>query len=367
MPLEIKTVKYPVLLEMIASEDALWTVLSAINFEECSTALCRDILSLRMQNKGLKLRFHPFRLVSRRPSSWSALELVKNQLQEELERLATRVGVPFGITQVEYPVTSDVAGDLLENARGNDKSPPKLILDLSAVPREIQVFLCDAVLANGSRSWLHQFSEVYLVHTPPERITSRLGPGPFSVGGVRSDYNPEHVSRLPESLKTTVLIFPGYQGFEAKSAVDAVAGHQAMITVAVNCFEGSFLKAIELLIGNLALVADAAEGMLTLEYYFSEDDALRVAFNAADRAVRLCEEYPRFRHAFLTAPFGAKSSVTVACLARHYFIRRCNERAHDADTKTDVLLLPTSQSVSLYSRGARPPHVVALTMEDSGN
>jgi hypothetical protein len=361
MELKVSSIRYTTLLKMILEQDATWAILSAINFEECCVKVCKEILSICLRNKGLKVRFYPFRLISRRVGPRSALEIVKDQFQEELEILASQAGISFGVTYVEYPTSLDSAVELLAKARGTDEPLPKLVLDLSAVTREIAVYLCDTVMGSGGRSWPLHFEEIYLVHTSPERVTSRLGLGPFSVGGIKCVYSPELIRRLPESLRISLIVFPGYEGFEAKAAVDALAGHQAQITVAVNCFENTFPKAMELLTGNLSLVEDAADQIVDLRYYFSEDDALRITLDVVDRAVQFCEEYPRLRHVFLVAPFGPKSSVAIGCIARHIFESLCFKKFEGIYTKTDVLLLPISQSVSLYSRGARTPHILKLS------
>jgi hypothetical protein len=103
---------------------------------------------------------------------------------------------------------------------------------------------------------------------------------------------------------------------------------------------------------------------VTLQYYFSEDDAYRIALSTVDRAVRLCEEYPKLRHVYLVAPFGPKTSVLIGSLARHEFLKRCEKVVQNTRVSTDVLLLSTSQSVSLYSLGAETPNVFQLAWKD---
>jgi hypothetical protein len=135
------------------------------------------------------VRFYPFRLVSRRASPWSALEIVKEQFQAELEHLADERSVLFKVGEVEHPVGPDVAFELLSRAVPKGDDPPQLILDISAFPRELAVYLCDIVSGFDPRSRALRFSKIFVVVTPPGRITSRQGLGPFSVGAAKCIYN----------------------------------------------------------------------------------------------------------------------------------------------------------------------------------
>lgn len=357
----VDCVKYSDFLKEISEGDAAWAIVSAINFEECSLKLCSDILERCESADARRVKFFPLRLVSRRVNPWSALELVKDEFESRLHVLAERQSVPFGVSGVEYPAGQDVAFEILAKAQGASEHPPSLVLDVSALPRRFSVYLCDIVCGITHSSRRLNFSDIFIIQTPPERITSRAGLGPFSVGAARCVYNPELIRRLPESLKTSLLIFPGYEGFEAKAAVDAISGHHAMISVAVSCFDHSFPACMNVLIANQALLSDSVVGVIDIQYYFSELDALRVALDLVERSVNLCGELPHYTHAFLVAPFGPKWSIVISSLTRRAFLELCGEQVANVDAMTDTLILPTSQYVSLYSRGARTPCVFKIT------
>ncbi len=359
--MEVRTKSYETFLDDVLSGNEEWAVVSSINFEECSIRIVMDLLSKVDRSVIQRLHFFPFRLVSQRASPWSALELVKTDFQEKVEKQAACAGVSFRVKITESPVEEWAAHEILTGARGPAIAARGLILDISALPRELAVFLCDMVCGVNERFVCPAFSHIVIVQTPPERITSRQGLGPFSVGDPKCVYRGHLLYDRGTDLKTSLLLFPGYEGFEASSVVDSVSGHNAMILVAVGCFEPSFPKAMNLLIANQSLLADAVDGSLDLGFYFSEHDALRLALNWVDRALRLCQEYKDNRHAFITAPFGPKWSVLLSAIARSEFQRQSQSLGISPDRiLTDVLVLPRSQYVSLYSRGMRTPCVFKL-------
>lgn len=357
----VNCVLYDDLLKEMVEGESLWSVITSINFEECSTKLCKDIIEKLNARDNNRVRLFPIRLVSRRASPWSALELVKNQFQDALRQQALEHGVSFNVRSIEYPAGQDIAFDLLANAQGDDGQRPNLIVDISSFPRELVVFLCDVVCGLTQQPLRLSFSNIYFVQTSPDRITSRQGLGPFSVGATRCVYNPDLIRRLPSSLKTSLLVFPGYEGFEAKAAVDTIASHDSVISIAIGGFDDLvFPTATNVMIANQSLFSDAIDGLLDIQYYFSELDSLRISLGMVERAVNLCQEFPQYIHAFLVAPFGPKWSIVMATVARQEFLQRCHQRVPEARVISDVMVLPTSQYVSLYSRGARTPCVFIL-------
>lgn len=354
----IRSVSYQSLLEKLCEPDTRWVILFAINFEECSVAFCRDVIQTCCLRRTSHIQLVPFRLTSSRATPWSALEVIKRQLERQVSSLCQQARLPFGITGVEYPATFDAAEDLLDSARRKTDGPPKLIVDLSAVPRELAQYLTDALLGFHTTPWLPNFQAVYLVHTPAARLTNRGALGPFSVGALRGVYSPRLLRNSTSSSKVSGLVFLGNEGFEAKLAIDTLSPHHAKITVAVNCFDGGLPRAVEMLISNLAVVADATEGVVDLQYYYSETDALRIALSAVNGAVHLCEEFPDMRHVFVTAPFGPKWAVALGSIASEHFREECHRRAPNAHIAADTLLLASSQYVGLYSRGFGVSHIM---------
>lgn len=364
---EVQSLEYHDVLKSMMVDDSVWAIVTAINFEECSIKLLMDILEGMSSMDAARIKLIPIRLYSSRSSHWGTLEMVRDQFEDRLRQIAANHALTFASTPFEHPVGPDVAYEILASAQSFNGKLPNLILDISALPRELAVFLCDMVCGVTSQSRRVSFSKVFIVQTPPERITSREGLGPFSVGAARCVYSPEVLRHNRERRqKTTLLVFPGYEGFEAKAAVDAVSSHDSIISVAIGCFEDlTFPSWTNVLISNQALIQDAIEGSVDIQYYFTEHDAFRVAFDLVERAVRVCEEFPNYRHAFLVAPFGPKWSIMTGILACREFQMRASSRVPGILMQTDILLLPTSQSISLYSRGARTPRVFSVELDEA--
>ncbi|MBK8057868.1 MAG: hypothetical protein IPK33_08315 [Gemmatimonadetes bacterium] len=286
---------------------------------------------------------------------------MKANHQSLLQAAATECGVSLELRRVKHPANFFAAHALLESARRISEDAPSLVVDISAMPRDLALYLTDILCGLVDRFYTLTFREVFFVVTPPETLTGRAGLGPFSVGTPRCVYQRELLRNPGSSLKTSMLIFPGVEGFESRACIDLLPHTDAHRTVAVNCFDPTLPAALELLIANQSILYDVIEHNAELQYCFSEVDAFRVARETALRAVNLAREFRTMRHAFVIAPFGPKWSVIIASLARAYFKEQCRERARDTVTCSDVLLLPRSQYVSLYSRGSGVPRAFRLS------
>lgn len=343
----------------VAEGSRRWIIVSAVNFEFCSTAFCRLVLESGSKDLAKRVRFRPFRLYSKRSSPWSLLEIVKNQYYADVRELAVRNGVQFDVTELEFPITESTVTNFVAQVRSGPKADPVgLIVDLSGVPRNLATFLCDSLCELYGKSQ-DSFSEVVFVETLPLSLTSRLGLGPFSVGSpvcVRH----KNLLRLPNA-KATLLLFPGSEGFEAMSAIDAVAGHNSSVTFAVDCGErDGLVGANRTLVANQAVVAEAMriDTNVDVQYYFSPGDSLRVARDIVGRAVRLCGEFPTHSHSLFVAPFGPKWTVLIASLMKREFLLNARSLNNALEVWADTLTIPRSQYVSLYSRGAAAKPVV---------
>lgn len=361
---QLKGVNYASILERIGANDGSnWIVIAAVNFEERSPRFLQDVLGSLPTNRLAHVKFLPFRLVSRRSSPWSALELVKEQFVGTLDDMSKKAGATFRFIDVEYPYENGVASEILGRAQelGPD-GRSNLVIDISALPHRMCAFIMMEALAEiaGRARW--RFSNLYVLETPPSVVSSRKGLGPFSVGGPQCVHHPELLRQRHDSRKTTMLVFPGGEGFEAKAVVDALKGHNSTITIAFPGQCTAFPDAGEQLISNQALLADTIRGELRLRYYFSELDALRVMGEVVMQAAIQCQDHPNRPHAFLIAPFGPKWAVALAAVAFRQLYRQLVLFRTEADIITDIAVLNSFQYVSLFSRGFRTPivyHVVS--------
>lgn len=355
-----KELNYDEFLKIVSESDIPCAVLSSINFEECSIRFSCDLI--RAARGKTHLAFTPFRLESRsRASPWSALEIVKKQHQTEVELCASEVQMALDTRVVEHPVTFADAFDLIQSAIKPIKSKKRiLIIDISAMPRELASHLLDIAIHHCESYYWIDFDQLYIVHCPPERLTSRSGLGPFSVGAPTCIHKKHPLRMREENSIVSALIFPGVEGFEARACIDLLAETGAHITVAVNCFDSDLIGAMEQMIANQSIFFDAVDKKISIQYYFSDRDALRVGMEAADRAARLAQEFQHSRHAFLVAPFASKWTVAVSSMVRKHFVEQCKKHNGEVHLTTDVLTLSKSQYVSLHSRGATVPRVLHI-------
>jgi hypothetical protein len=341
--------------ELVSIDHAVAYV-GSVNFEECSIRFASDLL--RKVNGATRISFLPCRLESRkRTSPWSALEMVKEEHTRTLLQVAEDARVQLQPIRVQYPVSIDACYSVLKRAA--ECSSRVLVLDISAMPRAFACFLCDIIFGLVERFHAIRFDRVFIVDTPPERTTGRAALGPFSVGvpiGVRSH---DQFWRQ-DGAKTSSLVFPGLEGFEARACVDFIGGVDTHTTVAFDCQFPSFPRAVETMIANQSIIDDAFDNALSLQYYFSPEDALRVGTETAERAANLAREFPDRHHAFLVAPFASKWTVAVASLVRAHYVRLVRAGDPKQAVITDTLVIPRSQYVSLHSRGSRTPHVVEV-------
>ena len=229
------------------------------------------------------------------------------------------------------------------------------------MPRETATYFSDSACCIQDDLLISNFSKVFILITPPERITSRNGLGPFSVGQPKCIYNHGLTNYLIETHKNYLLVFPGYEGFEAKSVVDAFVGHNSDITCALSCFHNSYSKSLNSLIGNQALISDSlTQGNVELVFYFSRFDILRISLEFMNRALNFFDEYPEKDHALIIAPFGPKSAIFTSSVIRKIYTQKTSSKKLNSQVITDVITIPSSQYVSLYSRGYSTPCIFEI-------
>lgn len=352
---------YSEFITWVGSSHEPFVLVAAINYEECSIRLCSDLLTALSKADAGRVLFRPFRLVEIRPDPWSVLEVVKHEFETALTELAHSKHLPFNYEPLVYPASPQETIELLSKARRSIGVEGTLILDLSAIPPQLSVYMYDSLFAASPA--LHRFSRIFVVQTPPSRIISRAGLGPFSVGQPQCVYNRHLLLDPRDNTYITFTTFLGPEGFEAKAAVDAVSGPYTAATAAIDLGGGDPLLATTSMISNMALIAEGVQGNIELDYYFSPLDAFRLLKERVQKAIELTSDFPGFRHAFLIAPFGAKYRVLLACLARRMYTEAMTRERPDLEYLTDVIVLPTSQYVSMYSRGSLNPIVFQIVKE----
>lgn len=361
MKIDLLDISHKDLLLEIASSNEDWIVIGSVNFEECSHYLFQSILELDNGFDFRSIRFVPIRLTSRRSSPWSTLEMVKTMFFENLDAIARKNKIEFKALELEYPAGKEDIQKILSDAKKQFHNKANLIVDLSAMPREMATYFSDFLFTTQSNLISSGFNKAYAVITPPEQVTSRNGFGPFSVGQPKCIYSQGLTKSLTSTHKVNLLVFPGYEGFEAKAACDLFAGHNTNITCAFSCFNYSYHKTLNSMIGNQALYNDRINKKITINYYFSRPDILRVANEFLERCLNFIDEYPEKEHAMLIAPFGPKTAIFLGSYIRKKYIEECRLKYPDKEVLTDVIVMPVSQYVSLYSRGASEPCVFAIS------
>ena len=360
--MKIVSTAYSEFINWVSSSNETVVLVAAINYEECSIRLCSDLLTVISEADAARVLFRPFRLVGSMPDPWSVLEVIKREFEATLAALARPKHIPFTVEPLVYPASPQETIELLSKARRGMSSEVSLILDLSAIPPQLSVYMYDSLFA----AWpaLRRFNRIFVVQTPPSRVISRFGLGPFSVGQAQPIYNRHLLSGPRDNTHITLTAFLGPEGFEAKAAIDAVSGPHTAAAAAIDWSDGDPRRATASMVSNMSLIAEGVQGAIELDYYFSPIDAFRLLEERVQKAIELTTEYPSFRHAFLVAPFGAKYRVLLACLARKIYAEAMKRERPDMEYLTDVVILPTSQYVSMYSRGSLDPMVFEVIEND---
>lgn len=325
--------------------------LGSLNFEECSVQFLSSMLSKNMGHK-VRCSFNNIRLESHRAGPWSALEIVKNKLESEVEDLAKQTKQVVHTIKVEFPVSFANAKNLLWELYDNfGKGAPRLVLDISCFPREFTFYILELLFSSQEAP---KFEGVYVVITPPGTTSERKSISPFSVG------IPKHLNgrtNLANSkVRTTALIFPGDEGFEAQSVVDTIIGANSDIFVALDCESYSFPDSISTAVANQTLISSWQRDEIHIKHYFSTVDLLRVGEEIIEFSKKKIDQYPEERHQLLVAPFGSKRSLLMgSCIIAAY-----KNIKTTASVDADILVLPHYQYISLYSRGWKSSRVFKL-------
>ncbi|MGA4604801.1 hypothetical protein [Pseudoalteromonas maricaloris] len=261
--------------------------------------------------------------------------------------------------QLQFPITRASSEDLLWSlSRTFNSEKPNLILDISALPRELAAYMLDILIANHEhKKFAALFESIYVVVTSPKRLSDRRSIAPFSVGNPRFLYKDLQLER--DKTRTTALIFPGSEGFEAQSVVDSLIGAESDIFVALDheCF--SFPNALSTAVSNQTLINSWLQEELKIRHYFNPEDILRIGDEIIEHAIDKAKKYPDDRHQLLVAPFGAKINLLMGASIRANYLKRVDAASVD----TDVIILPHFQYVSLYSRGSKISRLFKLGYE----
>jgi hypothetical protein len=326
-----------------------WRIVSSINFEECSIRFVQQLLERLTPADMDRITIVAFRLVSQRATPWSALEVIKSDFEEKLVGIAKSRKIKLAARLQEHPAERDAVYNLLfDHQLGGNY---KLVVDYSALPRRMGVFMTDMLFRIPYGSRVPPFEQAFAVITPPRVMAHRTSLGPFSVGLSQPIYHATSIRSTRDVGKLSVLIFPGWEGFEAKQTIDEFASNNTDITVAFALDDWSLRNNLREIIANQAALVDGVEDKLSLAYYFSPSDAFRVADDFVDRAIGLARQFPGRSHGLLIAPFGPKWTLLVAAYARQRFLKMIGDLGGAIDHVSDVVSLPTSQYLSFHSHG----------------
>lgn len=302
--MNIKPVDYADLQHALTVEATHWVVLSAASENENS--FCKDALALCQKNDKGHARRWP---VQNDASQEAVLEALKNIQQSGQKRL-------------------------------------KLIVDVSELSPECIVHLCDALMG-ADVDW--QFDDVFFVIsaddeniTPPE-LTSKMD------------------QEVLEADSADLLIFPGNSERVSTALLDGFSRHEGMKTVAMQASKKFFAQGMKPLVHHAELLENVVQQKLNLAFYFSEPDALRVAFSAADKAADWCVSFPDRTHAFVIAPCASRWSIIAGCMARERYVRLCRSRAPNVQVVTSILSIP-NQLNPTDDVPLKPPKVFQLEM-----
>lgn len=339
---------YSNLIDQIAS-GGNWRIITSVNFEECSTCFTEHLLDRLTPEDMDRVTIVTFRLVSPRATPWSALEVIKEEFELKLAATARARRIKFSAQPLEYPAEQDAVYNLLfDQSLGGSY---RIAADFSALPKRMGVFMTDMLFRIPYGQRQPQFEKAFVVITAPTEMADRTSLGPFSVGMAKPIYHADSAVRARDAGKLSLLIFPGWEGFEAKQVIDHFGSNNTDITVAFGLDDWSLRNGLRELVANQAALVDGAEGRLSLAYYFSSSDAFRAADDFIERAVGLARQFPRRSHGLLVAPFGPKWTLLVAAYARQRFLQHLSELNAKIDHFSDVVSLSSSQYVSLHSYG----------------
>lgn len=303
--------------EALTSEQMSWAVVSTVRANGTLTAFCDDVSDLG----HISVQRHLVQVGEKANS------------ENHLRHASATSTTVMDLASIETSV-----GAVLKNVQQNSLSTLKLILDFSEMPSAVIAHFCELLMKDGTE---FQLEDIFFVSPVFEENTNQ----------------PEHHSSLEEKVPqadfTDVLLFLGDEGNPVKGVVDCFSKREGMQTVAVHASKQFFADQRTPLANHLEWVENAVQNKINLEFYFSQQDALRVAFAAVDKAVDLCEAFPDKTHAFAVVPLEADWSVIVGCMARERYLRLCQSRAPNTKVSVSVLFSPNhlnpKEEVSLMS------------------
>lgn len=177
MNVNVTEVDYEILKNQILEKDN-WVILSTVNFEECSVFFTSDLIKSLTPQDSQRIKFLPIKLTSKRATPWSTLEIVKNDFETELMDSAKAKKIDFKTTSIEYPAGREIVSKTLLQSKALFPSRANLVIDISSMPREMATYFCDYVCGILDTKLILNFEHVFILVTPPQRVTSRNGLDP---------------------------------------------------------------------------------------------------------------------------------------------------------------------------------------------
>jgi hypothetical protein len=332
-------------------------IIVAPNFEERSTAITRRLIRELKKNNIRRSRVRWFVLTIQGNHSPEILDAVKSiYTRKVIDRLLFAGYSPERVhhQMVAYPMASERFTSLLARSFRSLGGPLSLVIDFSALPRNLLSTLLTQVAASGSpAAALPNVTNAWLVYANAKSYPDTSGPE--FVGNIVGNFTGIPFRELLEhKTHADIVLVAGGSGHDAFEVLDIARstklGNQIRLHVVSYISDSNLHESHRKLRHHYGLLAEAQRFGADIRYIFSVRHALEFMRQTARRCASV--RNAGYSTLFAVAPFGPKPFAVAAHFVRQEYLDMLAHREH---LEADVLNSSGTQYLSLYSLAVGPP------------
>ncbi|MEA3063260.1 MAG: hypothetical protein QOJ94_3041 [Sphingomonadales bacterium] len=332
-------------------------VIIAPNFEERSTAMPKRLIRDFKKANIQRSRVRWFVLTIQGSHSPEILDAVKAIYTRKVIGRLVDAGYPLERVHhqvVAYPMASEKFTSLLARSFRLLDGPLNLIIDFSALPRNLLSTLLTQVASSGPpAAALPNVRTAWLVYANAKLYPD--GSGPEFVGNIIGNFTGIPLRELLEhKTHADIVLLAGGSGHDAFEVLDIVRstklGNQIRLHVVNYISDTNLHESHRKLRHHYGLLAEAQRLGADIRYIFSVRHALEFMRQTARRCASVRNS--GFSTLFAVAPFGPKPFAVAAHFVRQEYLGMLTDREY---LEADVLNSSGTQYLSLYSMGVGPP------------
>lgn len=337
--------------EVLANTQATLAIILAPNFEDRSVHCCHELVRAIARTEAAKSRVHWIVLTLQGPAVTEILDAMKAINTRKVMEILEDAG--FENVQhkvVDYPISPDKFASLTSRLFRPLRGCDDLIVDFSALPRNLLSSLLKQVSVAGTQeASFPRVRKVWLIYSWAKAYPETA---PEFLGEVVGQFSNEPLRNLlSDKTHAEILIFTCGSAYDAYSAMESAResglGNQTGIHLVNFIHNQNFHQSHLQLRNHYGILREGLNHGADIRYVFTVRHALAYMRDIA----ALCASHRARgnRTLFAIGSFGPKPLAVAAHFVRQEYLASINDRSL---VECDVLNSNGTQYLSPYSLGA---------------